>query len=61
MREFLRDSDTRTTPPWKGTASDHSIEIDGKMNRDAARTYPVPKEAARRIRDHIALWWRAAV
>jgi uncharacterized protein (DUF427 family) len=55
-RDFLRDSDTRTTCPWGGTASYYSLEIDGKVNRDAAWAYPAPKEAARQIRDHIAFW-----
>jgi uncharacterized protein (DUF427 family) len=55
-RAVLRDSDTRTICSWKGTASYYSIEIDGQVNRDAAWTYPAPKEAARQIKDHIAFW-----
>lgn len=49
-------SDTQTQCPWKGTASYHSIEVDGQVNRDAAWTYPDPKPAAAEIKDHVAFW-----
>ena len=54
--EFLRDSSTTTNCPWKGTASYHSLEVDGKSNADAAWFYPEPKDAAAPIRDRIAFW-----
>lgn len=52
----LRPSSTTTVCPWKGTASYHSIVVDGKENRDAAWFYPEPKSAAAEIRDRIAFW-----
>lgn len=52
----LRDSQTRTTCPWKGEASYHSIEVDGQVNRDAAWYYPTPKPAAAEIAGRIAFW-----
>jgi len=52
----LRPSDTTTVCPWKGTASYHSIEVDGALNRDAAWYYPAPKDAASEIRDRVAFW-----
>jgi len=52
----LRSSDTTTVCPWKGTASYHSIEVDGALNRDAAWYYPAPKDAASEIRDRVAFW-----
>ncbi|MBB4969486.1 DUF427 domain-containing protein [Saccharothrix violaceirubra] len=55
-REFLRPSDTTTVCPWKGTASYHSLEVDGAVNPDAAWYYPAPKEAAANIKDRIAFW-----
>lgn len=55
-KEFLRSSDTHTICPWKGTASYYSLEVEGKVNTDAAWYYPEPKEAASEIKDHIAFW-----
>ena len=53
---FLRPSETTTICPWKGTAHYYSLEVDGDLNRDAAWYYPEPKEAAAKIRDHVAFW-----
>lgn len=55
-REFLRDSSTHTTCPWKGVASYYNLEVDGQINKDAAWYYPEPKEAARQIQGRIAFW-----
>ncbi len=52
----LRPSSTTTVCPWKGTASYHSLVVDGKENKDAAWFYPEPKSAAADIRDRIAFW-----
>lgn len=52
----LRPSDTTSICPWKGTASYHSIEVDGALNRDAAWYYPEPKDAAKEIRGRVAFW-----
>jgi len=54
--EFLTDSQTHTTCPWKGLASYHSLTVDGKTNTDAAWYYPEPKSAASQIKDHLAFW-----
>ena len=54
--EFLRDSDTHSVCPWKGTASYQSLEVDGKTNTDALWYYPEPKDAAKQITDHVAFW-----
>ncbi len=53
---YLRPSETRTICPWKGTASYHTLEVDGRTNPDAVWYYPDPKEAARQIRDRVAFW-----
>ncbi len=55
-RSFLRESDTHTVCSWKGTASYFSIDVDGKINKDAAWYYPEPKDAASQIKDHVAFW-----
>ncbi len=54
--DVLRDSDTHTVCPWKGTASYFSVEVDGQTNPDAAWYYPQPKDAAANILDHVAFW-----
>ncbi|MGI8880739.1 MAG: DUF427 domain-containing protein [Jatrophihabitans sp.] len=54
--DVLRDSDTQSVCPWKGTASYHSVELDGETNPDAAWYYPAPKDAAAEIKDRIAFW-----
>jgi uncharacterized protein (DUF427 family) len=54
--EALKDSATHTTCPWKGVASYYDVEVDGKVNKDAAWYYPEPKDAASNIRGHIAFW-----
>jgi uncharacterized protein (DUF427 family) len=55
-RALLRDSDTHTVCPWKGTASYYDVVVDGNVNRDAAWYYPEPKDAAKEIRGRIAFW-----
>lgn len=54
--DVLRPSSTTSICPWKGTASYHSLEVDGAANKDAAWFYPDPKPAAAEIRDRIAFW-----
>lgn len=55
-REYLRDSGTHTTCPWKGLASYYSVEANGQTARDAAWYYPTPKDSARQIAGYIAFW-----
>ena len=52
----LKPSDTTTVCPWKGTASYHTVVVDGQENRDAAWYYPEPKDAAKEIKGRIAFW-----
>jgi uncharacterized protein (DUF427 family) len=54
--EYLQKSDTRSTCPWKGTASYFTIKVNGYSNRDAAWVYPKTSEAARDIANHVAFW-----
>ena len=55
-QEFLKESDTHSVCPWKGTASYYSLEVDGKTNPDAVWYYPEPKDAAKQITDRVAFW-----
>lgn len=52
----LRESQTHTVCPWKGTASYYDVMVDGEVNRDAAWYYPEPKDAAKEIAGRIAFW-----
>ena len=52
--KFFKESETKTTCPWKGEATYYSVFVDGKENKDAAWHYPSPKDAAEEIKNHIA-------
>ena len=54
--EFLTDSRTNSTCPWKGLASYYSLNVDGQTNADAAWFYADPKPAASQIKGHVAFW-----
>jgi uncharacterized protein (DUF427 family) len=55
-REYLQDSDTHTTCPWKGEASYYTVAVGDAVNQDAAWYYPNPKPAAKQIAGRIAFW-----
>jgi len=55
-KEYLKDSDTHSTCPWKGEASYYSVEVNGEVNTDAAWYYPEPKDAASNIKGFVAFW-----
>ncbi|HAG58792.1 MAG TPA: hypothetical protein DIT15_05750 [Arthrobacter bacterium] len=42
--------------PWKGQASYHTLEVDGKLNVDAAWFYREPKTRAKSIEGRMAFW-----
>ncbi|MFB9233936.1 DUF427 domain-containing protein [Plantactinospora siamensis] len=54
--DVVRDSDTHSVCPWKGTASYYSLELDGQRSADAVWYYPEPKPEAEMIRDRVAFW-----
>lgn len=54
--EYLVESATHSTCPWKGEASYFSLKVGGQENRDAAWFYPAPKDAAKQLKDHVAFW-----
>jgi uncharacterized protein (DUF427 family) len=41
---------------WKGAARYYSIEVNGKVNQDAAWYYPETQEAAKELEGRIAFW-----
>jgi len=52
--EYLQASSRRTTCPWKGEAHYYDLVVEGKRNRNAAWSYPEPKEAAKEIAGYVA-------
>lgn len=38
---------------WKGTASYYHVEVDGKINENAAWYYPEPMDAISNIQGHV--------
>lgn len=55
-KAYFRQSDTKSTCPWKGLASYYTIVVNGQENKDAAWYYPTPNAAAANIKDHVAFW-----
>lgn len=54
--DLFESTNTTTSCPWKGTARYYTVTVEGEENRDAAWTYPEPKDAAAEIKDHLAFW-----
>lgn len=54
--DFFKKSDKTTVCSWKGTASYYDLDVNGKINKDAAWYYPEPKSAASEIATYVAFW-----
>lgn len=54
--EHLKQSRKHTACPWKREASYYDVQVDGRVNRDAAWYYPSPNPAASQIKDYVAFW-----
>ena len=55
-REYVLESNHRSSCPWKGQARYYSLLVDGDLNPDAVWYYPEPKEGAEMVRDRVAFW-----
>jgi uncharacterized protein (DUF427 family) len=55
-KEYFTETDTQSTCPWKGLSNYYDIEVDGKINKDAAWFYKNPNSKAESIKDHVAFW-----
>jgi len=53
-KEYLKNSPTTYTCPWKGDAIYFSIQVGDDEYKDGAWSYPEPKEAAKQIKEHVA-------
>lgn len=56
ITEFFKESNTHTYCGWKGEASYYNIEVENKVNADAAWYYPKTKKAAQNIENMVAFW-----
>lgn len=54
--EFLKPSNTSSRCFWKGVASYYHVEVNGKLNENAAWYYPETSYAAKPIEDYVAFW-----
>ena len=55
-KEYYKESETRTTCPWKGEANYYSLEVNGEENSDAAWYYPETSDLAKNIKGYVAFW-----
>ena len=55
-KEFFKSNDTHTTCHWKGVSSYYDLEVNGKVNTDAAWYYPETSELAKGIKGFLAFW-----
>lgn len=54
--EYFKESDAHSVCHWKGTASYYNVEINGKVNQDAAWFYADPSALAKNIKGRVAFW-----
>ncbi len=55
-QEYFRPSDHHSVCGWKGTASYYDVEVEGRVNANAAWYYPTPKPDAAEIGNYVAFW-----
>ena len=55
-KQYFKPSDSHTICSWKGEASYYNVEVNDKVNKDAAWYYPSPKDAAQNIKNYVAFW-----
>ncbi|NIV91841.1 DUF427 domain-containing protein [candidate division KSB1 bacterium] len=55
-KEYFKESKTETVSPRIGTARYYHVDVEGKVNVDAAWYYPRPKKAAKHIKGYVAFW-----
>ena len=54
--EYLVENDNHTVCSWKGVSSYYDVQVEGKINRNAAWYYPAPQPAAEKITGYVAFW-----
>lgn len=54
--EYLKESDTPYTCPWKGECQYYHVVVGDDIAENAAFAYLDPKPAAKQIKEHVAFW-----
>lgn len=54
--DLLRDSDTRTSCPYKGDARHFSVEVGGRLFEDVAWSYPIPRVEVAKIENLLCFY-----
>jgi uncharacterized protein (DUF427 family) len=54
--EYFKPSDTTSRCVWKGEALYFHVQVDGKVNKDAAWYYPQASHAAKPIENYVSFW-----
>ena len=52
----LKQSNLKTTCPWKGEANYYTLDLDGEKLNDMVWYYPEPSEAVKQIKDRVAFY-----
>jgi uncharacterized protein (DUF427 family) len=53
---YFKQSESHTVCFWKGIASYYDVEVEGRVNKDAAWYYPDTKPLAKHIQGYVAFW-----
>lgn len=56
--DLLEPSEHRTTCPWKGEATHHTLRVGDAVSENAAWSYPQPIEDAPPLAGHLAFYWK---
>lgn len=55
-KDFLENSNLKTTCPWKGVANYYHLNLDGEKINDMVWYYPEPSSAAKEVKGRIAFY-----
>lgn len=55
-KDYLENSDLKTTCPWKGVASYYHLIFEGEKLNDMVWYYPQPNDEAKSIKNRIAFY-----
>ena len=55
-KEYFTPTDLHSVCPWKGEASYYTVDVDGKVNPNAAWYYPQTSDRAKKIEGYVAFW-----
>ncbi|SHG32652.1 Uncharacterized conserved protein, DUF427 family [Flavobacterium segetis] len=59
--DYFTETSYHTTCPWKGKASYYTVKVNDEVGENAAWFYKEPKDAATKIKDHVAFWKKVTI